>query len=116
MTQKALESRIEDAVKLGDSDRVAIAKTELASFLNKKGQACVVRARLKRMRNFAVPLIGTLHVSHHWMENCDNGQGHCREFYDYFRELFTREPSLGVSQFNNYLVDFPRIKETDMAG
>lgn len=40
--QKALESRIEGAVKSGDSDIVAIDKAELASLHNKKDQAHIV--------------------------------------------------------------------------
>lgn len=36
MVQKTLESKLEGAVKTGDSDKVSLAKVMLASLLNKK--------------------------------------------------------------------------------
>lgn len=45
MAQQAQESRINGAVKLEDSNKVAIGKVELASLLNKKTHI----VRLKRM-------------------------------------------------------------------
>lgn len=61
------------------SNKVAIAKAELVSLLN-KDQPCVVRTRLKRMfakamnmskelrvEELAVPLTDTLHISNHQM-------------------------------------------------
>lgn len=44
MTQ---ESRVERAIKSENSWEIAVARTELASMLNKKCRALVVRARLK---------------------------------------------------------------------
>lgn len=72
VAQKALESRVEGAVKSGDSNRVAIANTELAFLLKKNDHDQVVRTRLNRQRiwlqicmwrNFTVSLVGILHVS-----------------------------------------------------
>lgn len=46
VTQKVLEFRIKDTVKLGDSDKLAIAKVKLVPLL--KHQAHIIRARLKK--------------------------------------------------------------------
>lgn len=37
------------------------------------------------------------------------------EFRDYFLKLFTREPGQSSAQFDNYLVDFLRLKATEAA-
>lgn len=49
VAQKALEARTEGDYKSVDSDRVALVKTELASFFNKKDQSQGFRTRLNIM-------------------------------------------------------------------
>ena len=47
--QRAVESKLDWVVLVGDSEQVSIAKAELASLQSKKYHVLVVRARLKRM-------------------------------------------------------------------
>ena len=39
----------------------------------------------------------------------------CREFRQYFLQLFTREPGLSSAQFDTYLADCPRLSATEAA-
>lgn len=114
---------------MGDGDKVAIAKAELASLLNKKDQAHVVRARLKIMSaewtNMAAELYTEeLRIATDQYITClklldgrtlMTDKGICGEFCDYFQKLFTREPGLSEAQLSNDLAGFPCLKATEAA-
>jgi len=128
--QRLLEDRIDRAVREGDSIATNIARAELALSNNKKYQAQVVRARLKRMSCEAANMARELRAeelraaNHRQIASVTSPDGHrritnkdiCKEFCDYYQKLFTREPGLSSAQFDTYLADFPRLEDTEAAG
>ena len=115
---------------MGDNLDTNIAKVELASTHKKRYQAQVVRSRLKRMSCEASNMAQELRAE----EMRAASQRHiasvtspddqrlttngdiCRQFRDYYQDLFTRSPGLSSAQFDAYLADFPRLEETEAAG
>lgn len=59
-------------------------------------------------------LIAILYVSHGILYV--SPKSICREFCDYFQKLFSRELNLSLTQFENYLTDFPHLKVIEVAG
>ena len=107
-----------------------ITKAELTFLQNKKYQALVVRARLKRMSCEATNIVQELRAEDLWhvadrhiaSATSLNGQRRttnktiCRKFRDYFEKLFTRNPGLSSVQFDTYLANFSRLAATEAAG
>lgn len=113
---KALESRIADAIKLGDSDNVVTAKTDKAklNMMSTKASNMVTEFHAEELCSasdqhincITLPDRGTLTMIEgiYWL------------FCDYFQKLFTRKTNLSLAHFNNYLVDFPHFEVTEVAG
>ena len=128
--QRLLETRIDKAVLAGNSLETNRAKAELATTHNKRYQAQVVRARLKRMSCEAANMAQELRAeemraaSKRYIASVTSPDGQrlttngdiCKQFRDYYQDLFTREPGLSSARFDAYLADFPRLEETEAAG
>ena len=103
-----IEAKIARVVKAGDSWATNIAKAELAFLQNKKYQSLVVWARLKRISCEATNIAQELRAEelrhatdrHITSVTSPNEQRRttneaiCKEFWDYFKKLFTRESKL----------------------
>lgn len=51
------------------------------------------------------------HIVYHIAEWEKTDAGICGEFRGYFQKIFTRETDLSLTQFDNYLTDFPRLNQ-----
>ena len=116
--QRSIKGKLDRAVLEGDSGQV------------KEHQALVVRARLKRMSCEATNMAQELraeelrHAADRHIASVTSPDGQlrttneaiCKEFLQYFLKLFTRETGLSSSQFDTYLVDFPRLSAIEAAG
>lgn len=107
---------MESVIIFGDSGDAVVAKIELASFVIKKEQTLVVRARLKRMYSEAmnmdteprqVELSGASDCHIPSVLLLDGRRVTFCHFF--FQEFATRESRLSPPQFDTYLADFHRF-------
>ena len=118
--QRSIKDKLNWAVLAGDSGQVNVAKAELASLQVKEYQALVVRARLKSMSCKATNMAQELRAEelrhaadwHIASDTSPDGQRRttneaiCKEFWQYFLKLLTRDPGLSSAQFDTNLADF----------
>ena len=119
--QRVVESKLDRVVLVGDNGEASIAKVELATLQNKSCQALVVRARLKRMSwkvanmtqelwveelrhavNWHVASVKSVNEQHRTTNDAI-----CKEFWQEFENLFTREPRLSSAQVDPQSCQLP---------
>ena len=128
--QRSIEAKIDRAVKAGNSGAIIIGKAELAFLQNRKYQALVVRAILKRMSCEVTNMVQEIraeelrHAAERHIANVTLPDGQrpttneaiCRAFRCYFEKLFPKVSWLSSAEFDTYLADFPRFAVTEATG
>ena len=132
VVQRALESRIDRAVKVRESleTNICVGKVKLVFSYNKKYQALLVWARLRRISCEAMNMTHELWAEElreasQWRitsvtlmdRQCQTTNINlCKEIPDYFQKLFTWEPGQSSVHFDDYLADFSCLGVTEVIG
>ena len=126
---KSLEDRLSRVVEVGGSVAIDLAKGDLEREASECYKGFVVRNRLKRVPNEAVKCNAFMHKEElrrfpcRYIECVNAPDGRVlrssREIREAFRthfwDRFARCPDLQAQEFRDYLADFPRLGEAEVA-